>query len=211
MIRLVLLSCCIGLTTGCTFVENRGRDFAQVVRARLAFGVGLYVEAEASSALRPAIGLADATLAPKLSIEHDPRASGRRGEVRTAAFPWLLIGWPLYGYGEGREGYGDTSPYLRAFVAPFVLAGQYHVEHHTVGLFYPEQWMPNPRLELDEGEALPPRADGVSDHGWFGVSATILVGRIDFGINLIELADAITGCVGLDLLSDDPVAHSEAP
>jgi len=196
-------------TSGCAYLETRRSDFADAFRARAAVGVGLYAEVEATSALRPCVGFVDLTLAPKLSVEHDPRVSGHRGEVRTAAFPALLLAWPFYGLGETREGYGDTSPFLRGFLAPLVLAGNYHVEHRQVGLLYPGVWLPDPRLELDEDEAPPPRASGATDHGWLGVSGTVLFGRFDFGVNLIELVDAVIGCAGLDLLGDDSTETEE--
>ncbi|MEM7262787.1 MAG: hypothetical protein AAF488_12410 [Planctomycetota bacterium] len=189
------------LLGGCTTARH---EWTEPFRGGLALSLGLYAEVEATSALHPAVGFLDASLSPRYAVLHDPRGTDVPGEVRTAAFPTLLVGWPLYGYGETEEGYGDTNPYLRGFIAPWILMGNHHVDHRCGGLFYLQHLVANPRLERDPTEATPTDPGPVQRHGWFGFSVTLLALRIDLGFNPLECVDAVGALVGIDLLGDDP-------
>ena len=199
-------------------LRTRGADLADCVLARAAFGVGLYAEIEVTSLVRPAVGFGDATLAPRLALEHLPIARQSDGELRTAAFPALFLLWPWYGYAETAEGYGDSHPYVRGFCAPWFLMGNYHVAERTNGVLLLDRLLVNPRFNSLDDDAdgstaadtasemdasTPPNARPVADHGWVGASVTPLLGRFDIGINPLELVDFLTGLVGLDLLRDD--------
>lgn len=201
---------CIALTLcGCQsggYWAQRGADLGDVFRVRLALAVGLYAEVEATPLVHASAGFLDATLAPRGSLEWDPVRRAPPGEVRTATFPALLVGWPVYGWQETRHGYGDTRPYLRGFVAPFILMGNHHVARRSHALLALDTLVPNPRLvdpvhgDLDPSPILPPAP---ARWGWFGFSVTPLLGRFDLGFNPLELIDLITGLVGFDLLGDD--------
>ena len=114
---------------GCAdYWAARGRDLTDCARAGVALGVGLLAEVEATSFVHPTVGLLDVTFEPRLAFTWDPRPSRPQGEVRTAAMPTLLVGWPLYGYHESKSGYDDSHPYLRGAIAPWILMGTHHIE-----------------------------------------------------------------------------------
>ena len=64
-------------TLGCKAIgpywKERVRDLGDCVQGRLAFGLGLYAEAEATSAIHPSLGFVDLTLSPRYSLQWDPR------------------------------------------------------------------------------------------------------------------------------------------
>ena len=211
-VALLALRLLCAATGGAVYRSARARDASRAFRGGLSLGVGFYAEVEATSALTPAIGFADATVTPRLSLKWDPSVPEPKGTLRTAAFPALLLGWPFYGYGETSEGYGDTSPYLRGFVAPWVLMGNHHIEGRTTGLFQLDHWIPNPRIsperyafvDAEEEGELAPKASGFMTathtpdsfsqrHGWFGVSATLLFVRVDLGFNPLEFLNFLGG------------------
>ena len=137
--------------TGCAhsagqYVIARSNDLSDCVRFQTGVGAGLYAEVEASSALHPSLGFVDATLQPEYTFGWDPRPGRPPGMFRTAAFPTLVLGWPVYGYQESAQGYSDTHPYLRGFVAPFILMGTRHVERRSNSLLWLHHLVPNPRL-----------------------------------------------------------------
>ncbi|MFN0057596.1 MAG: hypothetical protein ACKVX7_03995 [Planctomycetota bacterium] len=218
LLILLMFSTALGCAPTGRYLRSRGADLADCVLARAAFGVGLYAEIEVTTLVRPAVGFGDATLAPRLALEHVPAARQSDGELRTAAFPALFLLWPWYGYAETAEGYGDSHPYVRGFFAPWFLMGNYHVAEHTNGVLLLDRLLVNPRLNNhdEETNAEPvadtdtasvattaPRARPIADHGWFAASVTPLLGRFDIGLNPLELVDFLTGLVGLDLLRDD--------
>lgn len=196
-----VLACC-GCQGG-SYLRDRCADLGDCFVARAALGVGLYAEVEATSWMSPAVGVADATLAPRYGLEWDPRRANVRGELRTAAFPTLLLAWPAYGYAETSEGFGDTHPYRRGFLMPWFLVGTHHIERRSVSILGMHRLLPNPRLwdpEFDDTPRAPPR---VADHFWIAVSATPLVVRADLGWNPVETVDWLVGWFGWDLLRDD--------
>ena len=67
-------------------------DLSQCVRGRVALGIGLYAELEATELMHPAVGFVDMTLVPRASLGWDPRRSPTFGQVRTAAMPTAAAG-----------------------------------------------------------------------------------------------------------------------
>lgn len=220
-----------GATTssGCAnYWKARAHDFGDCFRLGAGFGLGLYAEAEATSLVQPAVGFADVNLKPRYSLDWDPRPSPP-GELRTAAFPTLLVAWPFHGWNEVEEGYGDTHPYLRAFFAPWALVGSHHVRKESIGLLGLGGPLGNPRfaeeraleardrervstdgvaegssdLDLKKGETPEPRGSGASRHGWVAASGTVLFVHVDAGVNLVEWGDLLVGFFGWDPLTDD--------
>ncbi len=200
--RLFALLLCLGLTGCQSYWRDRGRDLSQVAHLRLGVSLGLYAEAEATSLLRPSIGLIDASLFPRYSVGWDSRPRRYRGSLRTATFPALILGWPIYGYLESQEGYAGAAPYWRGFIAPYLFTGTDHVDQTMNGLFYPERLIPNPRLVEALADEAPLATSQLSAHGRFGVSATLGLVRLDAGLNPLEFIDFLIGWVGLDLPGD---------
>ncbi len=210
--RWVLLALAgLTLMSGCRamgqYFRARGRDLADCGRARLAFGLGLYAEAELTSLVQPSVGFLDATLSPRYSLQWDPRSVKSFGEVRTAAFPTLLLVWPYYGYTETQAGYGDTRPYLRAALAPWILMGNHQVARTSNSLFRLHNLIPNPRLVAEKDQAPPPGR--LTDSFWLAVSGTALLLNTDLGVNPLEMLDLVAGIFGFDPLQDD--MRSETP
>ncbi len=206
--RGLLVALAMLLASGCAgtarYLLERGRDLGDCVRGRAAFGLGLYAEAEVTSLLQPAIGLIDLTLAPRYSLEWDPRGRQSHGAVRTAAFPALLVGWPYYGYHETAAGYGDTNPYLRGALAPLILMGNHHIARTSNSLLHLHSLLPNPRLHDDDpDEDTTPASTSLSQHTWLAVSATGGLLNFDVGINPLEILDLVVGLIGIDVLGDD--------
>ncbi|MFQ5653698.1 MAG: hypothetical protein ACE5GW_03080 [Planctomycetota bacterium] len=202
LLLLLALSSLSGCAGGRSYLKARGRDLGDCGRGRLALGVGRYAEAEATALLQPAVGLIDASLAPRYSIGWDPRPGRPKGLLRTAAFPTLLFAWPYYGAAETREGYGDTHPYLRGALGPWILMGNHHVEGRSNALLLLDRLIPNPRLAPPLGRQEAPDPS-IADHAWLAVSGTVLFLNIDAGVNPLEILDLVAGLVGLDLLGDD--------
>lgn len=230
--RLVLAALLAGgalASTGCaSYWKARAHDVGDCFRLGAGFGLGLYAEAEATSLVQPAVGFADVNLKPRYSLDWDPRPKPP-GELRTAAFPTLLVAWPFHGWNEVEEGYGDTHPYLRGFFAPWALVGSHHVRKESIGLLGLGGPLGNPRFaeeraleardrerassrgeagdssEIDPGkeEAPRPRGSGASRHGWVAASGTVLFVQVDAGVNLIEWGDLLVGFFGWDPLADD--------
>ncbi len=207
--RSVGLACVllVSALTGCQgglrhWVDARCDDLSDCVRYRIGLGVGLYADAEVTAFLKPAVGVMDASLAPHYTTGWDPRPGRPSGQFRTAAFPLLLVGWPVYGFGETRAGYGDTHPYLRGAVAPLIFMGNSHLERSSHSLFGLHALVPNPRLEPPEDEPPPPATRGI-DRWWIGASGTALLPTFDLGFNLPEFVDFVVGLSGLDLVGDD--------
>ncbi|MGE3166694.1 MAG: hypothetical protein AB7O52_17465 [Planctomycetota bacterium] len=204
--RLLLVATCVTLCGGCgsgQYLRARAHDLGDCFTARAALGVGLYAEAEVTTLVAPALGFADATLAPRYSWEWDPRRHEVFGGLRTAAFPTLLLAWPIYGHGETREGYGDTHPYWRGLIAPWALVGTHHIERRSTSLLGVHRLIPNPRLWDPEFDDEPRPTPRFSEHTWIAVSATPLLVRLDLGWNPLETFDWLVGIFGWDVLRDD--------
>ena len=189
--------CCGGCAD---YWAARGRDLTDCARAGVALGVGLLAEVEATSFVHPTVGLLDITFEPRFALRWDPRPSRPQGEVRTAAMPTLLVGWPFYGYYESKSGYDDSHPYLRGAIAPWILMGTHHIERVSHSLFGVHRLIPNPRLFPAEDADSEFR---LSDHTWLATSVTLLFVRCDVGINPLEVLDFLTGWFALDLSGDD--------
>ncbi len=199
----LLLSSCSG------YWNERRVDLAQVAHLQAGFSLGLYAEAEATSVLRPAAGFADASLFPRYALGWDSRPRRSPGSFRTAAFPTLLVGWPIYGALESGEGYAETAPYRRGFLAPFLFTGTDHVDQSMGGLFYPEFLNPNPRLVEARADDARVYESPLSRHGRFGLSLTLGLVRVDAGVNPLELVDFLLGWFGLDLPGDRSPSPTE--
>ncbi|MEM7164467.1 MAG: hypothetical protein AAF581_03330 [Planctomycetota bacterium] len=215
IVRTPYLACALIALSGCQGLSNYtsriSSDFGQCFRGRVAAAAGLYVEAEITTHLQPAVGFADVALMPRYSLEWDPSRTAA-GELRTAAFPTLLVGWPWFGYQETADGYGETRPYLRGVIAPLILMNNRHVARRSGSLLALHHWIPNPRLvdpELSELNT-PPPPRRPSDDYWVGASATLLLARFDFAVNPLEFWDLVFGIIGFDLLDDD-VGSDRAP
>lgn len=193
---LVVLPGCAGVGT---WTRARGRDLGDCVRASVGLGVGLYVEAQATSALYPSVGFGDVSLAPKRTLGWDPRPLPP-GRVRTAAFPSMLVGWPIYRQEMISMGFEDTSPGWRGALSPMILLGNHHVEGRANSLFGLHRAIPNPLLGEPPPETSP---DRWSRRSWFGASGTLGVVTFDFGVNPLEIVDLLGGLVGWDPMGDD--------
>jgi hypothetical protein len=189
--------------TGCAGAGNwaraRGRDLGDCVRASVGLGVGLYAEVQATSVLHPSVGFGDVSLAPRKTVGWDPRPIPP-GRVRTAAFPTLVLAWPIYRREMISMGFEDTAPGWRGFLSPLILMGSHHVEGRANSLLGLHRWLPNPML----GE-MPPESSSerLSRQSWFAVSGTLGVVQADFGVNPLEIVDLLGGLVGWDVLGDD--------
>lgn len=205
----LLLALTLSGCSSASYFPARAKDLGDCFQARAAFGLGLYAEVEATSLLHPSVGFADTTLAPRFSVEWDPRRRDVKGELRAAAFPTLLLGWPFYGYHEAQSGYADTHPYWRGFLAPWILMGNRHVGRTSNSLLWLHSLIPNARLEdpspdfADEDPPPPGAARKLADHTWLAISATPLVVRLDLGWNPLETIDFVLGLLALDILGDD--------
>ena len=201
-VTLLLLLLC-GCASSNGWWQARVRDVTDCARLGVAGGIGLYGEVQLTSALHGAVGIADASLVPAYSAGWDPRPGQPPGRVRSAAFPLLLVGWPLYAREQVDLGLGDTHPYRRSILAPLFLMGNHHVEGEAVSLLGLHRLVPNPLLvEAPSLTALTPR-QRLSRDAWFAVSGTVGVLSIDGGINPLEILDLIVGFLGRDLLADD--------
>lgn len=210
--RRVRTAACVGFVTllaltGCQghlrrYVDARCDDLSDCARFRIGLGLGLYADAEVTSFVKPAVGFMDASLAPSYTAGWDPRPDQPTGRVRTAAFPALLVGWPFYGYGETKAGYGDTHPYLRGAVAPFIFMGNGHVERRSWSLFGLHRLIPNPRLAPSEDDPPPPVERDI-DKAWVAASATAGIVTADLGFNPLQCVDFVAGLFGFDFAGDD--------
>jgi hypothetical protein len=169
------------------------------VRGSVGLGAGLYAEVQATSALHPSVGFGDASLAPKRTIGHDPRPLPP-GRVRTAAFPTLLVGWPVYRRDMIAMGFEDTAPGLRGFLSPWILMGSDHVAGRANSLLGLHRWLRNPLLGEPPPETAPERW---SRRSWLAASGTLGVVQVDAGVNPLEILDFVAGLVGWDPLGDD--------
>ncbi len=209
LVALVASTGCVG--SAGQYVVARSNDISDCLRFQLGVGAGIYAEVEASSVLHPSVGFVDASLQPEYTIGWDPRPGRPPGMFRTAAFPTLVLGWPFYGYQESADGYGDTHPYVRGFLAPYILMGTRHVERRSNSLLLLHHLVPNPRLE--GGPDAQPAPRRTSDHYWVGGSGTLLLVSFDLAVNLLELLDFLVGLAAFDLLDDDdrPLSDRRAP
>lgn len=196
LLALFLLPGCAGFGE---WSRARGRDLGDCVRGSVGFGVGLYAEAQATSLLHPSVGFGDVSLTPKQTLRWDPRPLPP-GRVRTAAFPTLLIGWPVYRHELKSMGYSGSAAGWRGFVSPFILAGNQHVEGRSNSLLGLHRWFPNPLLGTEPEETLEAR---LVRQSWFALSGTAGVIQVDFGVNPLEIVDFLVGIFGWDLLGDD--------
>lgn len=210
-LRVAALLLALGALPGCAALGDwataRGRDLGDCVRGSVGLGAGLYVEAQATSALHPSVGFGDFSLAPKQQLGWDPRPLPP-GRTRTAAFPTLVLAWPIYRQDMIDMGYADTAPGWRGFLSPLILMGSHHVEGRANSLLGLHRWLPNPLLG-DPPEETP--AETWSRRSWFGVSGTVAVLSVDAGVNPLEIVDLLTGLVGWDLLGDDDRTARSAP
>jgi len=193
------------LLAGCSSQElrNRGQDLSESLRCRVGAGVGLYAEAQITSWIHPAIGFADANLSPRYTIGWDPRPGQPAGTLRTAAFPTLVVGFPFYRSYWQEAGFGDSYTPWHGFLAPWILMGNHYVEGESCSLLRLHRKIPNPMLNPDPAlKSLSP-TQRCSRDSWIAISGTLGVVTFDAGINPLELLDAITGLVSIDLLSDD--------
>jgi hypothetical protein len=197
--------------TGCAgfgdWTRARGRDLGDCVRASVGLGVGLYAEVQATSVLHPSVGFGDVSLAPRKTLGWDPRPIPP-GRVRTAAFPTLLLAWPIYRREMISMGFEDTAPGWRGFFSPLILMGSHHVEGRANSLLGLHRLLPNPMLGKSPPETPPERW---SRETWFAVSGTLGVVHADLGINPLEIVDLLVGLVGWDLLGDDERGKAPPP
>ncbi len=202
--RVTLVMALIGLA-GCASVtrvlEERCADLGDGFRLTAGTALGLYFEAEATSWVHPAAGFVDVSLAPRWTVGWDRREM--TGEVRSAAFPTLIFGWPIYGHHETSTGYGDSRPYWRGFLSPWMLAGHRHVAGRSHSLFALHHFVPHPRITEADSDRGDGDSEGWSADTWLGFSGTALLLGIDVGVNVVELTDFLVGCFGWDMLGDD--------
>ena len=199
----ILLLLLVPLLGGCAglgeYFADRGRDLGDCVRGSAGLGYGLYAEAEATALVHPCAGIGDVSYTPKQTLRWDPRPLPP-GRVRTAAFPTLLVGWPIYRAELRSMGYEDTMPGWRGFFAPFFLMGNEYVSGRSHSLLGGHLLLRDPLLEPPPPET---RAERLSRWSWFGGSATAGFVTIDAGVNPLEFVDFLLGWFGVDLLGDD--------
>jgi len=203
LISLFTLCGCAGFGD---WARERGRDFGECWRGTLGLGAGLYAEAQVTSLLYPSVGFGDTTLTPQRAISWDPRPIPP-GRTRTAAFPSLILFWPLYREEMRSMGYADTAPGWRGFLSPLIFQGSHHVERRSNSLLGLHRWLPNPLLEPPPEETPAARW---SRRSWVAASGTLGFLHLDFGVNPLEIVDFLTGLFGWDLLEDDRKGVREA-
>lgn len=193
------------LLVGCSGqqLRNCGADLADSVRFRVGAGLGLYSEVQLTSWIHPAVGFADANLSPRYTVGWDPRAQQPAGTLRTAAFPTLVLGFPFYRSYWQESGFEDSYTTRHAFLAPWILMGNHYVEGESCSLFQLHEKIPNPILQPAPGLKALSQKQRRSRDSWIAISGTLGVATFDFGINPLELVDAVFGLICVDLLDDD--------
>ena len=190
------------LISGCSAPLQR--DLADCVHAEVGLGLGIYFEAQATDWLHPAVGVADLALKPRQSIGWDPRPGQPVGQLRTAAFPVSTLALPaaVFGREDLFENWGLSSP-EQILIANISLSGNNYITGENCSLLRLHRLAPNPILTRAPSlEALTPQQQ-LSRDTWIGISATLAIFNIDFGINPLEIIDMMTSTLGWDLLADD--------
>jgi len=166
-------------------------------------GVGLYSEVQVTSWIHPAVGFADANLSPRYTIGWDPRPGQPAGALRTAAFPTLLVAFPFYQRYWENAGFGDQYSPEQGLLAAVILMGNHYVEGESCSMLRLHRNIPNPMLKTDPQLASLSKTQRHSRNSWIAISGTLGILTFDAGINPLEIFDAITGLVSIDLLGDD--------
>jgi hypothetical protein len=190
------------VTSGCSAPMQR--DLADCVHAEAGLGLGIYLEAQATDWLHPAIGAADLSLKPRQSVGWDPRPGQPVGQLRTAAFPISTLALPatLMGRADLFENWGLSSP-EQILIANISLSGNNYITGENCSLLRLHRLAPNPILTRAPSlEALTPNQQ-LSRDSWIGFSTTLAIFHLDFGINPLEIIDMMTSAFGWDLLADD--------
>lgn len=190
------------LISGCSAPLKR--DLTDCFHAEAGLGLGIYLEAQATDWLHPAIGVGDLALKPRQSIGWDPRPGQPVGQLRTAAFPVSTLALPasLIGNEDLFENWGLSSP-DQILIANLSLSGNNYITGENCSLLRLHRLAPNPILTRAPSlEALTPRQQ-LSRDTWIGFSGTLLFFNFDFGINPLEIIDMMTSVLGWDLLADD--------
>lgn len=206
--KILYLIACAGIClymAGCSGqqMRNRARDFGDTLRWRVGAGVGLYSEVQVTSWIHPAVGFADANLSPRYTIGWDPRPGQPAGALRTAAFPTLLVAFPFYQRYWENAGFGDQYSPKQGLLAAVILMGNHYVEGESCSMLRLHRNIPNPMLKTDPQLASLSKTQRHSRNSWIAISGTLGVLTFDAGINPLEIFDAITGLVSIDLLGDD--------
>ncbi|MBM4038998.1 MAG: hypothetical protein FJ290_10850 [Planctomycetes bacterium] len=205
---LAMLLACAALA-GCStpvgkYFARRGADLADCVEAEVGLGW------PAAPFLFPkAMGytMEDAGGTPIRVENAKPRS-------RALALPNLYMRFKLTDYFVFGNGYaqpvttGWRGRYRRAGSAVAVQAGLpiYRNHEEVAGTTVHTDWLVKTRRSYDA--AKPGPGSLVAERSWLGLSATILVAfRLEF--NLVELADALVGLSGYDLLKDDSWQRKE--
>jgi hypothetical protein len=193
------------LLAGCSSQQLRvhGNDLCDAVRLRIGAGVGLYSEVQITCWIHPAVGFADANLSPRYTIGWDPRPGQPAGTLRTAAFPTLLVAFPFYHRYWQKAGFGDHYSPKHGLLAGAILMGNHYVEGESCSMLRLHRNIPNPMLKTDPRLEALSRTQRHSRDSWIAISGTLGVLTFDAGINPLEILDAITGLVSIDLLGDD--------
>ncbi len=190
------------LISGCSAPLKR--DLADCVHAEAGLGLGIYLEAQVTDWVHPAIGVADLSLKPRQSFGWDPRPGQPVGQLRTAAVPVSTLALPasLLGGANLFENWGLSSP-EQILIANLSLSGNNYITGENCSLLRLHRLAPNPILTRAPSlEALTPHQQ-LSRDSWVGFSATLAVFHFDFGINPLEIIDMMTSVLGWDLLADD--------
>ncbi|NRA74769.1 MAG: hypothetical protein HRU16_02415 [Planctomycetes bacterium] len=206
--KILYLVACAGIClhmAGCSGqqLRDRARDFGDTLRWRVGAGVGLYSEVQVTSWIHPAVGFADANLSPRYTIGWDPRPGQPAGALRTAAFPTLLVAFPFYQRYWENAGFGDQYSPKQGLLAAVILMGNHYVEGESCSMLRLHRNIPNPMLKTDPQLAALSKTQRHSRNSWIAISGTLGVLTFDAGINPLEIFDAITGLVSIDLLGDD--------
>ena len=176
------------LISGCSAPLKR--DLTDCLHAEAGLGLGIYLEAQVTDWVHPAIGVADLSLKPR--------------QLRTAAFPVSTLALPasLLGGADLFENWGLSSP-EQILIANLSLSGNNYITGENCSLLRLHRLAPNPILTRAPSlEALTPHQQ-LSRDSWVGFSATLAIFHFDFGINPLEIIDMMTSVLGWDLLADD--------
>ncbi len=197
------------LSSGCSTPLTR--DLADCIHAEAGLGLGIYLEAEVTDWIHPAVGVFDVGMKPRQSIGWDPRPGQPVGQMRTAAFP-LTLGGALANLIGDEDHFGEwlQSP-GSVLLANLSLTGNDYITGENCSLLRMHRYFPNPMLNRAPSlEELSPQQQ-LSRDSWIGFSGTLLIFNFDFGINPLEIVDAIGSIFGWDMMADDGRITEESP
>lgn len=224
-LRLALL-CALSLLQGCGighYLRNRGLDFMDCFKINAGVGLGLAVDLRATDWFAPGLGYMSYTT----NFGWDDRlVHGTWKECVVINTPREVVEAAIGDPGQRDSPDYDPSISIgRLALASVFLANErwirnprtkaVSVEYYSLFNFAPIASFVRSadpgRFFVHEGEKVTVRDKSIWDEGWFEAGATVVFVHARIGVNLFQIADFLTGIIGIDPARDDRRLVPEAP